>query len=76
MKIEVFYKMGTTKYKIQGKIRKTTKSDWINVLGTKSNNLYVNVYRVGQRRKYIDEKNQVFIKVDNRWWKFPEQVEF
>jgi hypothetical protein len=37
--------------------------------------LYVNVHRVGMRRKYVDTVGRVFIKSFNKYWKFPEQVE-
>lgn len=56
--------MGTGKYNVYGKLEKTS-----------SGKLYANVYRVGQRRKYIDEKGQIFLKVSNKWWKFPEEIE-
>lgn len=38
--------------------------------------LYVNVHRVGMRRKYIDEIGNVFIKAFNKPWKFPEQISY
>ena len=38
--------------------------------------LYVNVHRVGKRRKLIDEIGNVFVKAFNKPWKFPEQVSY
>ena len=38
--------------------------------------LYVNVNRVGKRRKLIDEIGNIFVKAFGQTWKFPEQVEY
>lgn len=38
--------------------------------------LYVNVHRIGKRRKYIDKNGGVFIRVNGKIWKFPEQVSY
>ena len=38
--------------------------------------LYVNVHRVGKRRKLIDEVGNIFVKAFNKTWKFPEQVSY
>ena len=38
--------------------------------------LYVNVHRVGKRRKFIDDIGNVFVKAFSKTWKFPEQVSY
>lgn len=37
---------------------------------------YVFVHRVGKRRKYVDDINNVFVKAFNKLWKFPEAIEY
>ncbi len=38
--------------------------------------VHVNVTRVGKRRKMIDEVGNIFVKALNKYFKFPEQVEY
>ena len=37
---------------------------------------FVMVYRVGRRRKYQDSVGNIFVKVFNQWWRFPEEIEY
>ena len=38
--------------------------------------LFVDVFRVGRRRKMIDEVGNIFVKVSGRFLKFPDQVSY
>jgi len=38
--------------------------------------LYVTVFRVGIRRKMVDEIGNIFVKAFGSYWKFPEQVSY
>ncbi len=42
----------------------------------KNGKAYVSVYRIGRRRKYIDETGQEWVKVNSVWWRFPEEIEY
>ena len=42
----------------------------------KNGKKYVAVYRVGRRRKYIDETGQEWVKIYGEWWRFPEEIEY
>jgi hypothetical protein len=57
----------------RGKLRRATESD---VENSTHKNLYVSVYKIGMRRKYVDERGQIFVRCFGEWWKFPEDVEF
>lgn len=42
----------------------------------KNGKKYVAVYRIGRRRKYIDETGQEWVKISGQWWRFPEEIEY
>ena len=48
----------------------------LSLYNSDTDSLYVNVYRVGKRRKKVDEVGNIFVKAFNRYWKFPEQVSY
>ena len=56
-----------SKFAIQGKLKPFQMSGCL---------LSVKVYRIGVRRKYVDEAGQIWLKADGLWWKYPEEVSF
>lgn len=60
----------------QIKLRKATLKECINYKLYPSKSLYVNVFRIGKRRKYIDDKGQMYVKVNGMWYKFPQEIDF
>lgn len=56
------YRTGTNRYKIIGRLRRT--------------NRLVKPVRVGVRKIHQDEKGQHWVKCFNKWWKFPEEIEY
>jgi len=58
-----------TKYKIKGKLFRTPKKVKIVIGG-------VGGRAFGTRTLYVDNQEKTFLKFDNQWWKFPEEVEY
>lgn len=42
----------------------------------KKTNRMVNVYRIGLRRIYEDAIGQLWVKVQGKWYKFPQQIDY
>lgn len=50
------------RYEIKGKLHKTDRT--------------VRVVGCGGRRIYADEKGGLFVKCFNKWWKFPQEIDY
>ena len=53
---------GGTRWKIVGKLHKTGR--------------FVKPVRVSKRMIFIDKLGQQWVKIFNKWWKFPEEIEY
>ena len=56
------YKQGGKKWKIKGQLHKTERT--------------VKPVRVGLRTIYKDDAGKLWVKCFNKWWKFPEEIEY
>lgn len=50
------------RHNIQGKLKKTDRT--------------VKPIRSSERRIWADEKGDLFVKIQGKWWKFPEEIEY
>lgn len=48
----------------------------LSIFKSETEKLFVEVYRVGMRRKWIDEAGNIFVKASGKVLKFPEQVSY
>jgi len=56
------YNHGGSKWKVKGDLENTGRK--------------INVYRVGNRTLWEDEKGQKWVKFNDKIWKFPEEVNY
>lgn len=54
----------------------THKGKQINVTKVTGNQNSVNVHRVGRRVKFVSDSGQVYLKVTNVWYEFPQEIEY
>jgi len=47
--------------RIKGKLKSTGKKQ--------------SIHRAGKRTLFEDEEGKLFVRIDHKWWQFPDQVE-